>query len=366
VLAVAFGGQQPSPAAAAVIGVCVHLAVHCAAEPSILSTVQALSSSQALGHSLLVLSGSHVSPVSIAPLPHRSSQSLPVQLGSVPAPAAPRVVKGPLIVPPAPAAGIAGAPPMPPVFPLGFEGPPPMAPIPPAGMDGRPPVPAGGFDGSPPVPLGGFEGAPPVPAGGFGGSPPVPLGGFEGAPPVPPGGLAGPPPGLPVFVSGFAGAPPVPPVGLEGGAMLPPVGRATLPPIAAIMPAAPRPAAGIVAALDTAGEPALTLIMFAAAALAPAVPAKPIALMTETTVVGDDGLPLAAPAALTGAPVPATDTWPALPLSAAEVNTGPCAVCAVAPPTPARAGAFAPEDAGSQAAKQIAKSAPVARSSLQR
>jgi hypothetical protein len=169
---------------------------------------------------LLVLSGSHVSPVSIAPLPHASSQSLPdvlVQPGASPEPPAPRVcVAGPPAAPPIPPAGFDGPPPVPPVPPLGFDGPPPVPPVPPVGFDGPPPVTPVGFDGPPPVP---------------------PL--------------------------GFDGPPPVPPVGFKGGAMLPPVGRAKLPAIA-IMPAAPRPAELIVAALGAAGAPALTLIMVAA------------------------------------------------------------------------------------------------------
>ena len=154
--------------------------------------------------------------------------------------------------------------------------------------------------------------------------------------------------------------------------MLPPVGRAMLPAIA-IMPAAPRPAEVIMAALGAAGEPALTLIVFEAIVPEPAVTAPPGVLTTTTTVVGDDGFPLAAPAALTSAPVPATETWPVLPLSAAGVNTEPCSVCPIAlaapPSIPAREGTFAGEDAGSQAARLIAKSTPVqgvARNNLQR
>lgn len=76
-LGFALGGQQPSPSVVVVIGVCVHVAVHCAAFPSILSAVHALPSSQLVGHGVLLL-GSHFSPASSTPLPHALGQSLSV------------------------------------------------------------------------------------------------------------------------------------------------------------------------------------------------------------------------------------------------------------------------------------------------
>lgn len=75
-LALAPWGQHMSASLAAMTGMCKHSAVHCAALPSSISTVQALLSSQAVGHGASLLFGSHVSPTSRFPSPHFFEQSL--------------------------------------------------------------------------------------------------------------------------------------------------------------------------------------------------------------------------------------------------------------------------------------------------
>jgi len=70
-------GQQPSPAAQLEIGVLLHAASHVAASPESESIVHASESSQSVGQ---LLGGSHVSPLSMTPLPQVTEQSLSVVL----------------------------------------------------------------------------------------------------------------------------------------------------------------------------------------------------------------------------------------------------------------------------------------------
>jgi hypothetical protein len=73
------GAQQPSPPAHWVIALCPHASVQAPAEPLVVSAVQALPSSQLAGQL-----PSQVSPVSTAPLPHRTLQSLSLLLLQLP------------------------------------------------------------------------------------------------------------------------------------------------------------------------------------------------------------------------------------------------------------------------------------------
>jgi hypothetical protein len=69
------GAQQPSPPVQAVIAECVHTRLQAPAEPVEPSVVQLLPSPQEAGQL-----PSHVSPVSTAPLPHVTAQSLSLLL----------------------------------------------------------------------------------------------------------------------------------------------------------------------------------------------------------------------------------------------------------------------------------------------
>jgi hypothetical protein len=68
-------GQQPSPLMHETIGLWPQLTLHVAAEPLVVSIVQAFPSLHVVGHEA---GGSHVSPGSMTPSPHDAEQSLSV------------------------------------------------------------------------------------------------------------------------------------------------------------------------------------------------------------------------------------------------------------------------------------------------
>jgi hypothetical protein len=106
--AVHVAAQQPSPPTQVVMGRALHATLHAWALPVSWSSVQALPSSQLVGHEV---AGSQVSPASTMPLPQTAASAPPV--GEVPPPpmAPPPLETPPEAVPPP---VLAEAPPVPP------------------------------------------------------------------------------------------------------------------------------------------------------------------------------------------------------------------------------------------------------------